>query len=224
MSSGEGSSRSSRRPDSMRCQARGGAPALSAIRPLPRRRPRKGEARRRGGIASVSGTPAAAIGCAGVERFLDAVDAHDRQRPAVRRPCRARRSRGRRRRSRCPDAGRGARGRGDQHAAAGGAAVLHARHHLLADIAALLETDAAIFVEQHIMREGVARRIVEAAFGDAMRDAQCMPVGFGSRFPPAAAGHSGETRSPPWESACRRGVESVCEALKSSPHETATNA
>ena len=78
-----------------------------------------------------------------------------------------------------PDAGRAMRRCGDQHAAPRRAAMLHARHHLLADVAALPEADAAILVEQHVMREGVARRIVEAAFGDAMRDAQRMPIGFG---------------------------------------------
>ena len=94
---------------------------------------------------------------AGVDRFLDAVDAHDRQRRAVRRPCRACRSARPSASDLGAGRGQGAVGRGDQHAAARRAAVLHARHHFLADIAALPEADAAILVEQHVMREGVAQ-------------------------------------------------------------------
>jgi hypothetical protein len=60
----------------------------------------------------------------------------------------------------------------DRHdARAGGAAVLHARDHLLADIAALPEGDAAELVEQRLVREGVAIEEVAPAIGDAEPDA-----------------------------------------------------
>ncbi len=59
--------------------------------------------------------------------------------------------------------------------------MLHARDHLLADIAALPEADAAELVEQHVMRKGVAQRIVGAAFGDAVGDAEGVP-GVGIRI------------------------------------------
>ena len=81
-----------------------------------------------------------------------------------------------------PDAGRLVAG-DDQHAAARRAAMLHARHHLLADIAALAEADATHLVEQHIVREGIAQSIVRPALGDAVRDAEGMPC-----FCVAAAG------------------------------------
>jgi hypothetical protein len=53
--------------------------------------------------------------------------------------------------------------------------VLHTRDHFLADIAALLEADAIGFVEQNIMREGIAKLVVTAALDDAVGDAQRLP-------------------------------------------------
>ena len=50
-------------------------------------------------------------------------------------------------------------------------AMLHARHHLLADEAALLEVDAVQLIEHRLMREGVAESVVAAALGHAKRDA-----------------------------------------------------
>ena len=52
-----------------------------------------------------------------------------------------------------------------------GTAMLHARHHLLADEAALLEVDAVQLIEHRLMREGVAESVVAAALGHAKRDA-----------------------------------------------------
>src|SRR5690606_23864779 len=73
-------------------------------------------------------------------------------------------------------AGRGQRGAGDeQHAAPRGAAVLHARDDLLADVAALVKTDAAHLVEQHIVWKSIAQRIVRAAFGNARGDTKSVP-------------------------------------------------
>ena len=57
--------------------------------------------------------------------------------------------------------------------------MLHARHDLLADEAAFLETYAAHLVEQHVVWEGVSQRIVGAAFGDAIVDAERVPVDLG---------------------------------------------
>ena len=73
--------------------------------------------------------------------------------------------------------GQGALGGRDQHAAARRSAMLHARDHFLSDIAALPEADAAGLVEQHVMRKCLAERIVAAAFGDAVGDAEGMPGG-----------------------------------------------
>ena len=50
-------------------------------------------------------------------------------------------------------------------------AMLHARHHLLADEAALLEVDAVQLIEHRLMREGVAESVVAAALGHAKRNA-----------------------------------------------------
>ena len=50
--------------------------------------------------------------------------------------------------------------------------MLHARHHFLTDITALLEADAAILVEQNIMGKSIGRRKISATFGNAMRDPQ----------------------------------------------------
>ncbi len=69
----------------------------------------------------------------------------------------------------------------DQHPPPGRAAMLHARDDLLADIAALLEADAAGLVEQHVMREGVAELVVGPAFGNAVGDAQGLPGGWDRR-------------------------------------------
>ena len=74
--------------------------------------------------------------------------------------------------------GQGAAGAGDDEAAAGGAAMLHARHHLLADVAALAEIDAGELVHVGVVGEGVAEGEVDAAFGDAERDAVGVVVGF----------------------------------------------
>ena len=107
--------------------------------------------------------------------------------------------------------------------------MLHARHHFLADIAALPEADAADLVEQHVMREGIAQRIVGPAFGDAVRDAERMPVGFvrvGRGLPGVVAQHRPVDEAAVAkrvESVCEP-VESVCEAPESRPHETATSA
>ena len=43
--------------------------------------------------------------------------------------------------------------------------MLHARHHLLADEAALIEVDAVQLIEHRLMREGVAEAVVAAALG-----------------------------------------------------------
>ena len=40
----------------------------------------------------------------------------------------------------------------------------------------MLKADAADLVEQHVMRKGVAERVVAAAFGDAVGDAECRPL------------------------------------------------
>jgi hypothetical protein len=52
-----------------------------------------------------------------------------------------------------------------------GAAMLHPRHHLLADIAALVEIDAVKPVHVGFVRKGIAIAEVEAAAGNAQRDA-----------------------------------------------------
>jgi hypothetical protein len=56
--------------------------------------------------------------------------------------------------------------------------MLHARHHLLPDIAALAEADAAIQVHQHVVGEGVAGIEIRARLGDAMGDAQPCEIAF----------------------------------------------
>ena len=61
---------------------------------------------------------------------------------------------------------------GDRHdAAARAAAMLDARHHLLADIAALVEIDAGELVHVGFVREGVAIGEIHAAARHAERDA-----------------------------------------------------
>ena len=61
---------------------------------------------------------------------------------------------------------------GDRHdAGARRAAMLHARHHLLADVAALVEIDAAELVHVGLVREGVAVDEIEPAARHAERDA-----------------------------------------------------
>ena len=67
--------------------------------------------------------------------------------------------------------GREAFGRDRHDAVARGAAMLHARHHLLADIAALVEIDAGELVHVGLVREGVAVDEVEPAARHAERDA-----------------------------------------------------
>ena len=57
------------------------------------------------------------------------------------------------------------------HAGAGDAAMLHARHHLLADEAALVEVDAVELVHVGLVRERIAIDEVEAAARHAERDA-----------------------------------------------------
>src|SRR5690606_32039012 len=66
-------------------------------------------------------------------------------------------------------------GRYKQHAPARRASMLHARNDLLPDIAALAEADAICLVQKNVVREGIAKLIVLAAFGDAMGDAQAVP-------------------------------------------------
>ena len=62
--------------------------------------------------------------------------------------------------------------RRDRHdAVSRGAAMLHARHHLLADIAALVEIDAGELVHVGLVREGIAVDEIEAAARHAERDA-----------------------------------------------------
>ena len=77
------------------------------------------------------------------------------------------------------DAGFGRRTvEGDRHdAGARGAAMLHARHDLLADVAALVEIDAAELVHVGLVREGVAVDEVDAAARHAERDAVRLVVG-----------------------------------------------
>ena len=61
---------------------------------------------------------------------------------------------------------------GDRHdAAARGAAMLDARHHLLADIAAFVEIDAGELVHVGLVRKGVAVDEVEPAARHAERNA-----------------------------------------------------
>ena len=67
--------------------------------------------------------------------------------------------------------GREAVGRDRHDAGARGAAMLHARHHLLADVAALVEIDAGELVHVGLVREGVAVDEVEPAARHAERDA-----------------------------------------------------
>ena len=67
---------------------------------------------------------------------------------------------------------------GDRHdAGARGAAMLDARHHLLADEAALVEIDAAELVHVGLVRECVAVDEVRAAARHAERDAMRLVVG-----------------------------------------------
>ena len=74
---------------------------------------------------------------------------------------------------------------GDRHdAGARGAAMLDARHHFLADEAALVEIDAAELVHVGLVREGVAVDEIRAAARHAERDAVRFVVG-GAR--PASA-------------------------------------
>ena len=49
--------------------------------------------------------------------------------------------------------------------------MLHARHHLLADIAALVEIDAGELIHVGLVREGIAIDEVEPAARHAKRDA-----------------------------------------------------
>src|SRR4029078_12157406 len=58
------------------------------------------------------------------------------------------------------------------------AAMLHARDDLLPDIAAFGEVDAVQLIEQRLMREGVAERVVAAAFRHAEPDTQGLVVRF----------------------------------------------
>ncbi len=57
------------------------------------------------------------------------------------------------------------------------AAVAHAAHHLLPDVAALLEGDAVEGIHCRIERIGVAEDEIDAAFGNRERDPMPMPVG-----------------------------------------------
>ena len=58
-----------------------------------------------------------------------------------------------------------------QHARARSSAMLHSRHNLLPDVAALFEVHAVKEIEAGLMREGVAIGVILAAFGDGERDA-----------------------------------------------------
>ncbi len=61
------------------------------------------------------------------------------------------------------------------------ASVLHARHDLLAHIAAFLEVDAVQLVEQGIMRKGVAIGVVASALGHTEPDPPCMVIDPGGK-------------------------------------------
>src|SRR5687768_10270759 len=138
-SSGDGSRRLRRRPDSMRCQARGGAPALSGTSILPaggRGGPSVGGPAWQGdGNVSRTGTERSTF----VERGAEPVEAGDaeglaasrRAEPADYLLCGEDVGAGLGQRALCLN--------GDD-SAAGGAAMAHAAHHLLADIAALVES------------------------------------------------------------------------------------
>ena len=73
--------------------------------------------------------------------------------------------------------GKSARGADPHHALPHHGLVLHARHHLLADEAALVEVDAVEQVEIGLVRKGVAERIVVAGLGHAEGDAVGVVVG-----------------------------------------------
>jgi hypothetical protein len=53
--------------------------------------------------------------------------------------------------------------------------MVHARDHLLADVATLAKANTTGLVEQHVMGEGIAQLIVATAFRDARRDAKGVP-------------------------------------------------
>ncbi len=63
----------------------------------------------------------------------------------------------------------------DQHAPPRRAAMLHARHHFLTDIAALAERQSARLVEIDVMRKGVTKGIIAARFGHACADPETGP-------------------------------------------------
>ena len=77
-----------------------------------------------------------------------------------------------------PEAGRGASPATGTIALPRRAAMLHARDDLLPDIAAFGEVDAVQLIEQRLMREGVAERVVAAAFRHAEPDTQSLVVRF----------------------------------------------
>ena len=80
---------------------------------------------------------------------------------------------------------------GDRHdAVARGAAMLDARDHLLADVAALVEIDAAELVHVGLVRKGVAIDEIEAAARHAERDAMRLVVGGSTSVAPRSAAAS----------------------------------
>ena len=60
------------------------------------------------------------------------------------------------------------------------AAMAHAAHHLLPDVAALLECNAMQRIHRGIVRKGIAEEKIDPALGNGVRDAMAMPV-FGGR-------------------------------------------
>ncbi len=55
--------------------------------------------------------------------------------------------------------------------------MLHARNHFLTHIAALAEGEAAVEIHQHIMREGILKRVILWCRGKARLDAKTV-IGF----------------------------------------------
>ena len=128
------------------------------------------------GSASLDGEAAGGERLAGIERVRNAVDAHQRDALALRR---------RAHRADRLVAGHDAdaslrRELLEQHldaAGARGAAMLHARDDLLADIAALVEIDAGEAVHVGLVRKRIAVHEIEPAARHAERDAMGLVVG-----------------------------------------------
>src|SRR5581483_281028 len=194
-SSGDGSRRSSRRPDSMRCQTRGGAPARSGMVGLHlvrRGPPESGPGRNGKRQADSAGRDRRS----GVDRRARPVETHQRQSPVTgmrtENPDRpfAGHNLGPYRRE------RGAFGEDDPPPRR--SAVLHARDDFLADIAALPEVDAAKLVHVDIVRKYLAIGEVGPALGDAEGDAVRViggPAGIGERTRLALADVSAHPQS-----------------------------